>query len=254
MSDTSERSPSLAELLERATNAAQRRIFRCRPGRVTKWDASKQKANVQPLIKIPYLDEEQNRQVESDAILTDVPVLFMGAGPLRITFPVSDGKLVIEGETIPATRGVIFWSEVSLDKWLATSDGKEVDPEFDHRDGHNDAVFIPGLNPFGDPLDDVPTDHMSVGFDGGLQIKIKKTMVEVGDKNATTLKLVAISDLVEQNNNNIRSALNTICQVFGTHTHEWAGFGSGTTDPPNEPMTNSYNPSDVSAKNLKAEQ
>lgn len=254
MSDTSERSPSLAELLERATNAAQRRIFRCRPGRVTKWDASKQKANVQPLIKIPYLDEEQNRQVESDAILTDVPVLFMGAGPLRITFPVSDGKLVIEGETIPATRGVIFWSEVSLDKWLATSDGKEVDPELDHRDMHNDAIFVPGLNPFGDPLDDVPTDHMSVGFDGGLQIKIKKNTIEAGTKDAALMQFVALANLVKQNHDDIKSMFDSISSIFGSHTHEFFGFGSGTTDPPNAPINNTYVVTDTDAANLKAEQ
>jgi len=255
MGGNSVRSPSLAEFGARAVEAWMRGVFRARPGRVTKWDASKQLAEVQPLIQIPYLDEEDKRQVESATIVTAVPVIFPGAGICRITFPISDGSLSIEGTTIKATTGLLIWCDCSLDKWL-TGKGAEVDPEFDHRDGHNDAVFIPGFNPFGAPLGDVPTDYISVGFDGGLQIKIEKSVVTVGEKDAVPTQFVALANLVKQNHDDIKMMIQTFLNAYLAHQHTWSGATEGGTTQPPLPagLTNTYVVTDTAAKNLKAEQ
>lgn len=248
----SERRPSLAEFAERAVTGWMRGVFQARPGQVKKWEASKQRADIQPLIKLVYQDEEDERQTESDAVITGVPVMFYGGGPTRFVFPISDGTLNIGGSTIAATKGLIIWCDCSLDKWLS-GDGKEVDPEYDHRYAHNDAIFIAGLNPFGAALSDVPSDYMSIGFDGGMQIKIKNDVVEVGDKNAVTMQFVALENLVKAEFSKISAQLDLVSTASLTHTHNAPAFG-GTTSTPSTGYTNGYSSGEVAAKNLKAEQ
>ena len=72
----SERRPSLAEFAERAVTGWMRGVFQARPGQVKKWEASKQRADIQPLIKLVYQDEEDERQTESEACAFDSAVRF----------------------------------------------------------------------------------------------------------------------------------------------------------------------------------
>jgi hypothetical protein len=73
-----------------------------------------------------------------------------------------------------STTGSLFFSSRSLDKWLSGS-GQEVDPEFDHDHALNDAIFFPGLNPFGAPLASCPTDRASFGSDSDGNGRVETT-------------------------------------------------------------------------------
>lgn len=245
--------PELAEVIERALATAFRRAPRALPAKVVKWDASKQKADCKVLIKQAYFDEEDNRQVESIAVISGVPVMFAGSGTARTITPISDGSLTIGGAKIPATTGLLIWCDRSMDKWLS-GEGREVDPEFDHQNGFSDAVFIPGLNPFGAPLEDVPTDYMSIGFDGGMQIKIKNNVIEAGTKDAVQMQLVALSNLVKQQLDAIQSELDAFATAYGIHTHSAPAFGGTTSTPNAGAHSNTYTAGEVAAANLKAEQ
>lgn len=250
--ETSTRRPRLSEVLDRAFAAKGRRTPRAMPARVVKYDADKQRVDCQVLVQQVFYDEEDERQVESVAQIPAVPVVFPGGKKFRITFPISDGKLQIKGSTVPATTGLLVWCERSIDKWLS-GDGREVDPEFDHQDGLADAVFYPGLNPFGAPLSDVPTDAMTMGIDGGLQIKIDGDYIIAGEKNAAQTQLVALANLVKQQLDSIQSELDAFVTAYGIHTHGVAIIGS--TGVPNAGThTNTYSAGEVAAKNLKAEQ
>ena len=159
-----ERKPRRQEVIERALDAFARRLPKALPAKVTKYDASTQKVHCKVLVQRPFFDETDTRQVESIPIIANVPVEFPGSGGFRVTFPISDGNLVINGQTVKATTGLLVWCDRSIDKWLSGT-GAEVDPEFDHAHAHADAVFIPGLNPFGSALQAVPTSGMSIGRD-----------------------------------------------------------------------------------------
>lgn len=160
--DTSERKPRLQEVVQRGIDKRARQIFNWLPGKVTKYDASKGQVDVQPLIQEPYLDESDARQVESLPVIPAIPVLYYGSAAMCITVPISDGTLELNSQTVPATIGVILFCGRSLDKWLS-GQGQEVDPQIDHEHADHDAVFVPGLNPFGSPLSVCPTDAMTVG-------------------------------------------------------------------------------------------
>jgi len=162
--ESSERAPTPQEVIRRHIDAALVDLRCCMAVVVTAYDASKQKVSVMPLVKEAYVDEEDERQVESLPVITGVPVGFLSVAGFRFTCPISDGNLVINGKTMKATTGVALFSDRSLDKWLSGA-GQEVDPEVDHEHALTDAIFIPGLNPFGAPLSDVPTDMASAGSD-----------------------------------------------------------------------------------------
>lgn len=124
--------PTLAEAIRRALEARASEICTAIPARVESYDAATQRASVQPLIRRAFEDETGARQAERLPIISDVPVVFPGAGAYAITFPVAKGDTVL-----------LVFSQASIDKWLTS--GKDVDPGDDRRHSLNDAIAIPGL-------------------------------------------------------------------------------------------------------------
>lgn len=191
---SSERAPSMAEVIRRHIAGAAMEMHHCKVSVVTAVDTgtSPPRVSVKPLIKIKIPDtEDGTRQLESQSIVTNVPVQFLGAGGFRITCPISDGTLIVDGQTIPATMGTLFFSDESLDAWLQ-GQGSEVSPTFDHRFAMDDGIFVPGLLPFGISLTSWPQDHMTIGFDEGPQIHLHSDHVTIGDEAAS--KAVARDD------------------------------------------------------------
>lgn len=159
LTDASERRPPLQEVLRRAIKGRISGMHTMIAGAVSSWDPVQQRASVKILVKQPYFDEEGVRKVESVSVIPGVPVIFPGAGEFRVTCPISDGS-----GSLRATSGALFFAERSLDKWL-TGTGAEVDPEIDHLFDITDAAFVPGMNPFGSPWAEFPTDRMTIGSD-----------------------------------------------------------------------------------------
>lgn len=159
----------LQEVINAAVAAAQRSLLTWLPAKVVKWDADKGRVDCQILIKEVTEGEDESREVNSWPVVTGVPVQFVGAGGFRLTCPVVKG-----------TTGTLFFSARSLDKWL-TGTGGEVDPEFDHDHALTDAVFMPGLKPFGAPWASIP-DHGTIGVDDGVQIHFHSATIVIGDE------------------------------------------------------------------------
>ncbi len=165
-----------AEVINRATARAMKNLYTCAPAKVVKWDADKQRANCKILVKLVIENEEGDKEAVSWPVVPGVPVQFIGAGGFRMTCPIKDGP---QGEE---TTGTLFFSHLSLDKWL-TGSGGEVDPEHAHDHALGDAVFIPGLKPFGAAWESMPTDQASIGSDsdGNGRIHFKDNEVLLGD-------------------------------------------------------------------------
>ena len=163
------RAPTQAEILVAAIRAELRDVHVCLPGKVTRYDAAKQQADIQPLLKVARTDEDEARIVEDLPVITNVPVVFPGAGGYRITFPVAKGD-----------TGVLLFSEASLDTWLAQ--GGSVDSKDDRRLSLADGIFLPGLRDFAHALTSAPTDHATIGKDDGKQIHLRPGEICVGDE------------------------------------------------------------------------
>lgn len=187
-----DRSPELAELLRRASEALGLELRVSMQGRVVSFDAKTQKADVQPLVKQTYWDEAGARIAKSWPVIPGVPVQFPGGGGYRFTFPVKAGK--DDGDLV-----TLLFSDQSLDRWLAGS-GAEVDPEIDHSHAISDAVALLGTRPFGagGPLQTFPTDAATWGKDGagGPFISINESKVVVGGSSFVEMDVGKADDFV----------------------------------------------------------
>lgn len=147
--------PTLAEVLTGAISSALRDVHTAIPGKVVRYDAAKQLADVQPLVHAAYADESGESVAVALPVVPNCPVQFSSGGGKAVTHPVAVGD-----------KGLLVFSEASLDAWLAR-DGVDVDPGVDHRHNLTDGIFIPGVNPFGAPLAAVPSDAVGIGTPGG---------------------------------------------------------------------------------------
>ena len=123
---------TLADLLKKAIDVEIiGKIHTMLPGKIIKYDASKQKADVKPLIKKTYLDGTINEM----PIITNVPIIFPRSGGASLTFPVNVGD-----------TAALFFAERALERWLIL--GGEVEAGASRKYSLTDCIAIMGLFPF----------------------------------------------------------------------------------------------------------
>lgn len=196
--------PTLEDVLLEILDARVADVHTAMPGRVVRYDASKQTADIQPQLMSAELDTDGNVVARSFPVLPAVPVAFPAAGGFAITFP------VVAGDT-----GLLVFCELPIDRWRAT--GQESRPADTRRHSVTSAVFYPGLRPtakaFTDP--DLATD-VTIGSTGGAAIHLKPDgTVHLGGNPAADF--VALAGLVDARLAQIQSA-------FDLHGH--ASFGT----------------------------
>jgi len=180
-------SPQIESVLASLVDSRVAAIHKAMPGRVESFDASTQKAVIQPLIKRARIDEEGKRQADAIAPVVNVPIMFPGAGGYRITFPVNRGDIVL-----------LIIADASLDHWLAH--GGLVDPADDRRNDISDGIAIPGLYNFAN----LPTDTLQNSM------VLHGEAIRLGSSNADD-RVALMSDLLI-----LKNALSTATISLGT--------------------------------------
>jgi len=103
------------------------------PGKIIKYNRSKRKAEIQPLLKKKYKGKE--------------PLLLSPIPDVPVIMPTGcNGKATIDIPLKKGDTGDIIFSDRSLDLWLVQ--GGEVAPEDPRKFDITDAKFYPGLCPF----------------------------------------------------------------------------------------------------------
>lgn len=175
----------LPDVIASAVEASLSGVWTALPGRVERYNASNQTANIQVMVQSGSTGESGDRVVETVAVLNSVPVVHLGGGPYRQVFPVASGDTAL----------VVFCSR-SLSQWLVRGD--IVDPATDQHHSMADGVALVGLRDFKHSLQSAPTDRMSIGNDSGPSIEISASEVRVGSNTGTQPTLLAttfLSDL-----------------------------------------------------------
>lgn len=185
------------------------------PARVLDFDAERQEASVQPVIKSRLKDG----RVLSRAPITGVPVMFPAAGGGILTFPVQRGDTVL-----------LIFSQRSIDRWVQ-SDGGEIDPGDNRKHDISDAIAIPGLFPFPRALSADPESviikfsgaQIKLAPDGSVEIQAPGGLRVIGDTRIegeaeATGEVTAKSD--------------TTSIQLSTHTHSGIEPGGGVSGPP----------------------
>lgn len=206
-------SPTLLGSLQRTLTSSMGEMNVAIPGRVTEYDPTEQRATVQPLIDLGFRTEKDDRDCEARPPVTEVPILFQGAGGMRITFPVQPGDLVL-----------LIFSHASLDLWLA-NDGRQVDPGDDRTHHASDAIAIPGIATF----------KSAPGANGSAMV-LEGSDIRLGSANA--------NDPVA-----LKSDVDAIQAALDGHEHTYVpGTGTPTTTTSNPSV-----PAPVGAEKVTAE-
>jgi len=214
----STRGVTTPELLQRAARAIIAEAVRSMvPGRVVRAEVNangQQVVDVLPLVNDFHRDETGALVVTPMPVITNVAVSYLSAGGFTFTVPIVAGKA-------DGTTGALFFSQLSLDRWLASTTGAQVDPELYTRFNLADAVFVPGLQPFGMPGGpNPPTDHATAGSVAGKRIHFRDNTICIGDEAGSKL-LVLHGDAATA-----KSALATWAQQVE------AGIAGGGGTPP----------------------
>lgn len=89
--------PTLPELIRRALDSRLSEVHVSMPGRVVKYDASRETVDVQPQLRRAIEDDGENLEFEDLPVLFDVPIAWPsgGGGKHFITWPLESGDPVL---------------------------------------------------------------------------------------------------------------------------------------------------------------
>ncbi len=208
MTETTEpvsRSPTMAEVLRLAVEYHTRDLWTALPGKIDKFDASNQMADVKPLVQNLTATEDGEELVEPLPIIPNVPVKWPRSGGFYMTFPVKPGDFCL----------LIFCSR-SIDKYIE-GDGEDQNPGDFRTHDLTDAVAHMGFSPKSQAIGDYDEDAAVMGLEGGTRIRIADGLIEMGVKNAQD-QLVVESKNQKQLKAQ-RDALAAVVKVFNKHKH-----------------------------------
>jgi len=201
MSQTPIFSPSTAEMIVQAIESRMCELHTGLPAKVVAFDPLKQTCDVQPLLLRVVLDEDGEPREESIPQITSVPVFYPSAGGWSLIFPLDPGDIVF-----------LAFAERSIDTWMESLPGIEVDPVQSRKHDLSDAICIPGIRPRTTPITDLATlgANCRLGFEGGDPAIVLKPdgTIEIGE-GATEALLLG----------------DTLVAALKAHTHPTA-FGS----------------------------
>lgn len=212
--------PDMADVVGMAAKGEVAKVNVAVPAFITAYDETLQQATVQPIVRWRYKDVDGDTETELPAPIAAVPVLFPQANGLAITFPVVAGDWVL-----------LVVCDRSIDEWESTG-AQDNTPQSARRHNMADAIAIPGVRPFSDPLEGVPTDRVRIGQAG----TSNPTRIEVTTSGGPATGFIRIGndsaellDLLEQLLAKLQiSFVNT---GIGTQQVRW---GAGPTDTINQ--------------------
>lgn len=124
--------PLLEDIIESGVDSALDNVYTTQPGVVTAFDPTTHTVSVQPLIQKWVTQEDGSTKAVNQPVITDVPLMFLGAGGNRTTFPVPPGSPVVLHHTSGA-----------LDAWQHSDGTKTADPGDSRKHSITDAFAVP---------------------------------------------------------------------------------------------------------------
>lgn len=199
------RTPTPQEVLDKWRQSILRDLRVSMPARVEKYDSTTQLADLKPLIADFFFDEDDAPTSIELPVVTNVPVCWPGGGGFHMTAPLARGDVV-----------TLLVCDRSLDAWLAQ--GGIQAPVDQRRHNLSDAVALAGLHDNTKAIPSVPTDGIALGKDGGTQVKVTSSQIQLG---GTGDDVACASKVVTE--------LNRLWTAIVAHTHVGVQLGGGTT-------------------------
>jgi hypothetical protein len=148
VSNTEIETPGWAEIIREYVRQALSEVSVAIPGQVQSYDKTKQRADVQPLVKFNHVSAA-GEILERLPVCTNVRVMPVRLGQYFMHVPCNAGD-----------TGLLIFCDRSIDKWK--TQGGEQDPGFAHIHALSDAVFIPGAYAEPDALPTASLDDNAI--------------------------------------------------------------------------------------------
>lgn len=191
--------PTAADVLQFYLDDALTGCFVALPGQVQSYDPTTESVHVIPMVKRVSRDADGDRIVETLPVLPSVPVSWTRGGGYFIRLPLVAGD-----------GGTILFPDMDIGAWLHS--GQVSDPGDERMHAIGGAIFLPGLETVARVLTGVATGHMVLGQEGGPQIHVDGSTVQLG---AAGGNFVALSNLVTTQLNTLKSAISGAAVVAG---------------------------------------
>lgn len=195
----STQTPTLADVLEFTIDDALAACFVAVPGKVQSYNATTEQVDVIPMTKRVTRNADGERIVEALPVLSSVPVSWTRGGGYFLRMPLAAGD-----------GGLILFPDTDIGAWLHS--GEISDPGDERLHSIGGAVFVPGLETAARVLAGVATGHLVLGKEGGPQVHIDASSVQLG---AAGGQFVALSNLVATQLTTLKSAISGAAVVAG---------------------------------------
>lgn len=151
--------PTLQEVLAEVIESRLLELHTAIPGKVISYDASKQTAEVLPVVQRVDPTEDGGSTLTRLPSIPNVPVQWPRGGGYAIHFPLAAGDHVL-----------LVFSEAAIGHWRASG---EIAPPGDlRRCSLGYPVAIPGIAPEASPLTDAPADEGVVNVPSGKALRV----------------------------------------------------------------------------------
>lgn len=123
---------TLEEVLQEVLDVRLSDVHTALPGKVVRYDAAKQVADVQPMVRQAAEAPDGAVVTRAFPVLPSVPVVWPAGGGFFLSLPLAAGD-----------TGLLVFCELPIDRWRAT--GQESHPADVRRHHVTSAIFFPGL-------------------------------------------------------------------------------------------------------------
>ena len=198
VSSINARSFTLDEIIRAALESRLADVRVAMPAAVVSYRAANQTATMRPLLKGTAADPSGIDTTPTLPDIYGVPVLFVGGGGARATFPVAAGDMAL-----------LVFADRALDRWKSSGAGSPAaaqDPGANNQHSLADAVAIVGLHAPGIPWTSAPTDRATFGFDA------LGPRLEVLAGGVAAVQGAGLG-------NALRTELDALWSALGGHTH-----------------------------------
>lgn len=217
--------PTLAQLIQDAVRTGILDINVCLPARIETYDAELQKANVMPLLKKKYVDQDEPTALP---VISNVPVQWYSA---------NDGAAFIHLPLIIGDLGMIVFSQRSLDIWLS-GEGEIINPNDPRMCDISDAIFIAGVRPFKKALQGITASSLMIKNGAALIEQKEDGTINVEDGSGAQVELsggnvTILGGTIDLGSGAEKAVLgDTLKTLYEAHTHPGVQTGGGVTGIP----------------------
>ena len=181
-------SNNLADAIQFAIDQNGVGVHTALPAKIVTYNSTTNKAKVKPLIQ----------KINQNYTLIPLPEL--AAVPVQWTGGATWG---MKGPLVPGDIGLLIFAECSIDTWLSSDAGLDVEQNDPRRFDFSDAIFLPGLYPFSGYDSPETSDSEYVFYNGDQEIritedsiKLKSCQIAIGCETQSIELLDQISQLI----------------------------------------------------------